>query len=409
MSEPVERHASWLELFFDLVVVVAVAQLAHRLEHPTWESVALFAVLYYAVWSVWTTLTLYSNAEADRTRTRGMLIGMFGIAVMAAAAPDVAHVLKETGDTHDGWFIAAYITCRVGASQTLQRAGTILTAWPAAQLGAGLIPWFASIGVQGPARYFLWGLGAVLDLIFSVLQSRRPERLIKEMQHQALRQAQRLEQRDRRRGDGPVVRPAARVKAAVLDPAHLGERLGLFVIIVLGEAVMQVVMASSGHSWDLQLGLAAVTGFGLIVSLWWLTLQYGVSAVPGAAERGLRAYVALPAHFAMTAGITATAAGLGAVAADPAAHPHGGIGWVLAAGLAVYFAASAVLGVASGAERRWIWGWALPSVAAPLAVGAVSGLVEGWAVVALLLVVALWRVAYRHRGGTAQEGSVQPA
>ena len=25
-----ERHASWLELFVDLVVVVAVAQLAHR-------------------------------------------------------------------------------------------------------------------------------------------------------------------------------------------------------------------------------------------------------------------------------------------------------------------------------------------------------------------------------------------
>jgi hypothetical protein len=39
----------------------------------------------------------------------------------------------------------------------------------------------------------------------------------------------------------------------------------------------------------------------------------------------------------------------------------------------------------------------------------VSGFVEGWAVVALLLVVALWRVAYRHRGGTAPEGSVQPA
>ncbi|MET7337964.1 low temperature requirement protein A [Nonomuraea sp. NPDC005650] len=403
MSEPGERHASWLELFFDLVVVVAVAQLAHRLAHPTWANVALFAVLYYAVWSVWTTLTLYSNAEAERTRTRGMLIGMFGIAVMAAAAPDVAHVLEATGDTHDGWFIAAYITCRVGASQTLQRAGTILTAWPAAQLGAGLIPWFASIGVQGPGRYALWGLGAVLDMIFSVLQSRRPERLISEMR----RQAQRAEERDRRRHDGLVSRPAAAVKIAVLDPAHLGERLGLFVIIVLGEAVMQVVMASSGHSWDLPLGLAAVAGFGLIVSLWWLTLQYGVSAVPGAAERGLRAYVALPAHFAMTAGITATAAGLGAVAADPAVHPHGGVGWVMGAGLAVYFAASTVLGVAAGAERRWIWGWALPSVLAPLAVGAVSGLVEGWAVVALLLGVTLWRVAYRPRGGRA--GSVQPA
>jgi low temperature requirement protein LtrA len=29
-GEPGERHASWLELFFDLVVVAAVAQLADR-------------------------------------------------------------------------------------------------------------------------------------------------------------------------------------------------------------------------------------------------------------------------------------------------------------------------------------------------------------------------------------------
>ncbi|QFY08682.1 low temperature requirement protein A [Nonomuraea phyllanthi] len=403
MTQAGERHASWLELFFDLVVVVAVAQLAHRLAHPTWENVALFVVLYYAVWSVWTTLTLYSNVQAERTRTRGMLIGMFCIAVMAAAAPDVAHVLADTGDTHDGWFIAAYIVARVAASRTLQRSGTILTAWPAAQLGAGLVPWVASIAVEGPWRYGLWGLGAVLDMIFSLLQSRRPERLVSEMREQARRRQEREEHRARL---ARVPRLFEEFKVAVLDPAHLGERLGLFVIIVLGEAVMQVVMASSGHSWDMGLGLAAAAGFGLIVSLWWLTLQYGVSAVPGAAERGLPAYVALPAHFAMTAGITATAAGLGAVTAAPAEHPHGGVGWVLGVGLAVYFAASAVLGVATGAERRWIWGWALPSVLAPVAVAALSGLVAGWAVVALLLAVCLWRVVYRPRGGGS---AVQPA
>src|ERR1041384_1797741 len=95
-------------------------------------------------------------------------------------------------------------------------------------------------------------------------------------------QADRLRARELRRaarggktlGAGSLGAP----KVAVLDPAHLGERLGLFVIIVLGEAVMQVVIASSGLSWDWPLGLAAVAGFGLIVSLWWLTLQYGLSA-----------------------------------------------------------------------------------------------------------------------------------
>ncbi|MEW9550315.1 low temperature requirement protein A [Nonomuraea sp. NPDC050783] len=394
MDHAEERHASWLELFFDLVVVVAVAQLAHRLAHPTWPDVALFVLLYYAVWSVWTALTLYSNVRGDRTHVRAMLIGMFGIAVMAAAAPDVAHRM-DGGGTHEGWFIAAYITCRFSASRTLQEAGTVLTAWPATQLGAGVAPWIASVWAEPPVRYWLWGLGLVLDMLFSVLQSRRPERLLGEMR----RQARRREERElRRAGEGRPARPREEPVAAVLNVPHLGERLGLFVIIVLGEAVLQVVTAASGHAWSLQLGLAAAAGFGLIVALWWLTLQYGISTLPGATARGLRAYVALPAHFAMTAGITATAAGLGAVTAEPGAHPHGGVGWVLGGGLAVYFAASLALGVALGADRRWIWLWAVPTVLAPLAVAAVSELLDGWAVVALLLAVTLWRLAYRARG-----------
>ena len=388
MSETGERHASWLELFFDLVVVVAVAQLAHGLHEPTWGAVALFVLFYYAVWSVWTSLTLYSNVRADKTRVRSMLIGMFGIAVMAAAAPDVAHAVPG-GHTHDGWFIAAYIVCRVSASQSLARSGTIMTAWPAAQLGAGLTPWVASIWLHDPWRYIMWGLGIVLDVGFSIIQSRRPERLVAELAAQSERTNARL----LRRGGRPreVITPTA----AVLDPAHLGERLGLFVIIVLGEAVMQVVTSASGLDWTWPLGLAAAAGFGLIVSLWWLTLEYGLSAVPGTHARRFRAYIALPAHFAITAGITALAAGLGVVVTEHSEHLDAGIAWVLCGGLAVYFTASAVLGVAGRAGRRWIWGWAVPSIAAPLLIGAVAGRLPAWSVVALLLAAPLWRIAYR--------------
>lgn len=403
MTEAGERHASWLELFFDLVVVVAVAQLAHRLAHPTWQNVALFAVLYYAVWSVWTSLTLYSNVRAGKTRVRSMLIGMFGIAVMAAAAPDVAHEISPAVGTHDGWFIAAYVVCRISASQSLQQSGMIMTAWPAAQLGAGLLPWFASIGVEGEWRYVLWGLGILLDVVFSILRGRSPQRFVDEM----LKQGRRMEEHENRRvRAGRTAHPVAELTPAVLDRSHLGERLGLFVIIVLGEAVMQVVVSASGRSWDLQLGLAALPGFALIVALWWLNFQYGLTTVPGTAERGLKAYIALPAHFAMTAGITATAAGLGVVATEPAEHLHAGTGWVLGGGLAVYFAASALLGVALRAERRWIWGWAVPSVVAPLGVSALSGLIPGWSAVALLLVAALWRVAYQPPGSRGSADDV---
>jgi low temperature requirement protein LtrA len=48
------RHASYLELFFDLVFVVAIAQLAHELvvDHSL-GGFAIFAALYLPVFIAW--------------------------------------------------------------------------------------------------------------------------------------------------------------------------------------------------------------------------------------------------------------------------------------------------------------------------------------------------------------------
>jgi hypothetical protein len=75
-EEPRERHASWLELFFDLVVIAAVAQLADRLHgDPSPVDVGLAVVLYVAVWLAWTSFMLYANVSATQTRQQAMLGG----------------------------------------------------------------------------------------------------------------------------------------------------------------------------------------------------------------------------------------------------------------------------------------------------------------------------------------------
>ncbi|MFC6882239.1 MULTISPECIES: low temperature requirement protein A [Actinomadura] len=389
-----ERHASWLELFFDLVVVAAVAQLAHRVhDAPSAAGVAAFALLYYAVWNVWTSFTLYANVAGRLTRQRAMLIAMFGIAVMAAAVPTaVPEALHDAPDVdHSRTFVIAYIVCRMLASSTWQRTGKILTSWPSAQAGAGLLPWFASIWVDAPARYWLWALGAALDLTFSIRQSRDPDRLLEAVARQS---------EQRRRRHGPGVPPAP--TRAILDLSHLGERLGLFVIIVLGEAVIQLVDAAGNplSHWDARLVVAALSGFALLVGLWWLTLQHGVNGVPYFEAEGPTPTAALPGHFAATVSITSVAAGLGAVAAHASGHLPDGTRWLLCGGLALYFLATTVLGAMARLPLRWLLGWALPCVAAPVLAAALGADLPAWSLALLMAAVVAWQVAYpRVTGG----------
>ncbi|GLX93269.1 hypothetical protein Hesp01_12190 [Herbidospora sp. NBRC 101105] len=386
--EPVERHASWLELFFDLIIVVAVAQLAHILhptpEHPLdVERVLLFLGLYYAIWSVWTSFTLYANVAGEKTRQRAMLAAMFGIAVMAASVP-------EATGAHGTAFAIAYVYCRLLAASTWGSTNTFFGGWPAAQNGAGLVPWVVSIWVHdAPARYWLWGVGIALDLVISILRSG-------DSREQLDRITQRLERRGRTRRSFRLPEPAR------VNEGHLAERLGLFVIIVLGEAVMQVVVATSEIEWTRPLIVSAMAGFGLLVCFWWLTLRYGASAAP---VHDVKPRVTMPGHFAMTAGIAAVAAGLGALVAHPEGHLEEAVKWTLCGGTVVYFLTSGIIAAASKARIGWLLGWTLPAVAGPVVLGLLP--LPGWGLVLGLLAVAGWQVWFprvtarpRARGAT---------
>jgi len=57
-----ERHASWLELFFDLVFVLAVAQVAKILADNTdLFGVLRYIVLFIPVWWSWVGYTYYAD------------------------------------------------------------------------------------------------------------------------------------------------------------------------------------------------------------------------------------------------------------------------------------------------------------------------------------------------------------
>ena len=66
-----------------------------------------------------------------------------------------------------------------------------------------------------------------------------------------------------------------------VDREHLEERLGLFVIIVLGESVAALVLTAAQTPWTRDFIGTSIAGFLLLVLLWLLTFSYGFAAAPG--------------------------------------------------------------------------------------------------------------------------------
>jgi len=82
-----ERHATWLELFFDLVFVVAVAQLASSLSHDlTLHGFLVFCGLFVPVWWAWVGYTFYADRfdTDDVVHRLLMLGGMFAVGALAS-------------------------------------------------------------------------------------------------------------------------------------------------------------------------------------------------------------------------------------------------------------------------------------------------------------------------------------
>src|SRR3954447_3067672 len=110
----VERRATWLELFFDLVFVVAVAQLASVLhDDPTWGGAARFAALSVPVIWTWMNFIFYADQfDSDDVPYRlAVFAGMLASAALAVSLPAAA-----TG------FVLAYVAVKAIMVALYERA-----------------------------------------------------------------------------------------------------------------------------------------------------------------------------------------------------------------------------------------------------------------------------------------------
>jgi low temperature requirement protein LtrA len=382
----------WLELFFDLVVVAAVAVLSEALrEHESWRGLGLFLVTYGAVWFAWTSVVMYADVAGELTRVRTVVVSMFLLAVMAASAPG-------QGDRRANAFAVAFLLVRLFAARGSLRTGRVMTSWPLLQFGSFTIPWIVSLWVPAPGKYVLWGVAVLFELGLVLFRGEElAQRAIAQFQQRADRHRQTEEGTGAGRQDR---REIPELREVGVDREHLDERLGLFVIIVLGESVAALVLTASRTPWHREFVATALASFALLVLLWLLTFAYGFASAPGVRLGELAPRFGLPLHLFSTTGILLIGVGI-TEATESGESLHGILLWVTCAGLSLHATASLVGGVLGGTGRFWVLSCALPTVVFPLLLAGVAAALDGdlsnQLLIWLLAVPVGWQFLYAQR------------
>jgi low temperature requirement protein LtrA len=350
LEEDRERRATWLELFFDLVFVVAVAQLSNSLSADmTLEGFAIFCGLFVPVWWAWVGYTFYADRfDTDDVVHRVlMLAGMFAVAALASTIPDAAR-----GDTAP--FALAYVAVRgfvialnARAWLHIPAARPLLSVYiPAFSFAAALM--LASIAVEPPLRYWVWAVALAVDV-------------------------------------GTPLASRARIEAVPVHPSHIPERVGLFTLIVLGETVLAVVVGTESVAWNLESGLVAALGFVLAASFWWLYFDYlDGEMLLGRSVWSGQSY--LYAHLPLMAGVIALGVGTKYAIKDTSGSElTDSTRWVLCGGIAMAFGALALIHLAAARSRHDVDVWLRLGVAGgALAIAVFGGGLEPLPVMMLL-------------------------
>ncbi|WP_250032769.1 low temperature requirement protein A [Paractinoplanes maris] len=325
LNQESNRSATRLELFFDLAFVLFVARCADVLaKDESWHGALVFTAVLTIGWWAWASTTLYAN----RFDTDDAVFRLLTLAAMAGVAAMAAAVDKIDGSA-GRWFALGYVVIRLALIAGYVRAWRhVPQARSTARLylighSLGAAIWLVSLAVPTPARYWLWGVGVLVDVVWPTA--------------------------------------AARLKDAVpLHLEHLPERFGLFVILVLGESVAAVVTGVHDGGWKGPVVITAGLAFTVAAALWWV--YFDLSG--GAAKRRLAAegdavtkhgvhdfYVYV--HLPLAVSLAAVAVGLEHAVlhgADP--HLSAGTRWVLGIAAAGYLLSAGLMQAHLGRSVR---------------------------------------------------------
>jgi low temperature requirement protein LtrA len=298
LREGAQVKVTNVELFFDLVFVFAITQLSHSLlEHFTVAGALQAALLFLAVWWVWIFTTWCTNwLDPDTVTVRAMLFAlMFGGLVLSASIP------KAFG-SHGIAFACAYVGMQVGRTAFMiwslrrhNRDNYMNFCRIGAYLVVSAVFWIGGAFAEGNTRFALWAVAVAIEFAGPSLYFRFP-------------------------GLG-----ASTTADWSVSGEHLAERVGLFIIIALGESILVTGSTVAKAPANFATWAAFVVAFLGSVAMWWIYFNVGAeraahriahSSDPGRIARLAYTYIPL----LMIAGIIVAAVGDELTLAHPTGH-----------------------------------------------------------------------------------------
>jgi low temperature requirement protein LtrA len=364
-----DRTVSFLELFYDLVYVVLIAQIAHTLaEDVSWSGVLDFAVVFGLIWIAWFNGAQFHELHGrEDGRNRTFIFLQMGILTVLA-------VFAGHATTADGEGFALTYAVLL-AVLFWQWASVYRTDAPEYRPGAlrylaGMVVSIAAVLVSASlddaGRLAVWAavvIGSVAVVAYYLL--RTPD-------------------------DSLGIRATA----------SMVERYGLFIIIVLGEVVVGVVDGLGGvEDLDFRIAATGVLGLSIAFGFWWTYFDFVGRRMPR--QDGGSLVLWLYSHLPVALAVAAAGAGMVSLiehAAD--ARTPEPSSWLLAGSVSALLIAL-VTTIVALAEYRTLAALYRPLVVA-LLLGAAAALVVGWArpapwlLAALLnlILIAIWSVAF---------------
>ena len=314
-EHPEERRITFLELFYDLVYVVIIAELSHTLAgNISLAGIGAFVFLFVIVWWAWFNGAMYHDLHGNNDiRTRVFtFLQMLTVAAMAV----FAHNAIGEGSTG---FALAYAAFHLILTWLWWRTGVHdLSHRPLSQPYSSTflitsILFILSLFLPPPWRFMLWILALLLDLalLIVLVQSRN-----------AAIQAQ--------LGRLTLISPSA------------VERFGTFTIIVLGEVIVGVVSGVAEHphlSW--LAGGTAFFGMLIAIGLWWIYFDIVSGRPPIRRMPQTLAWIYL--HLPVTIGISTVGASILNVVEHTGEPLPSEVRWLLVGAIATVLIGTALI------------------------------------------------------------------